>query len=71
MNHVKIFQYSLIIAVLCMMLAQVTVAAPQIEFVGGPTFNFGGVEPNATLTHEFVFKNTGDEVLEIIQVKGG
>ena len=50
---------------------QVLLAAPQLEVVGGPTFNFGDVQANQTLTHTFVLKNTGDSVLRIQQAKGG
>ena len=46
-------------------------AAPMLEVVDGTTFDFGNVQPNQQLTHEFVFNNTGDSVLVIEQVKGG
>ncbi len=46
-------------------------ATPQLEFVGGTTFDFGDVQPNEKLTHTFVFKNTGEKTLKIEQVKGG
>lgn len=49
----------------------VTHAAPQMEFVEGTTFDFGNVQANARLNHIFVFKNIGDEVLHIKNVKGG
>ncbi|GAK52503.1 hypothetical protein U14_03754 [Candidatus Moduliflexus flocculans] len=55
----------------CFALSLPAQAAPQLEVVGGTTFDFGDVQPNQTLTHEFVFKNTGDSVLTIEQVKGG
>lgn len=45
-------------------------AAPQIEFVGGPTFDFEYVKPNTDLSHDFVFKNTGDAVLRIESIAG-
>lgn len=51
--------------------AQTLLAAPQLEVVGGPTFNFGDVQANQTLTHTFVLKNVGDTVLHIQQAKGG
>ncbi|GAK55823.1 hypothetical protein U27_02782 [Candidatus Vecturithrix granuli] len=46
-------------------------AAPRLEIVGGPTYDFGEVQANQTLTHTFVLKNTGDSVLRIQQAKGG
>lgn len=46
-------------------------AAPQLEIVGGSTYDFGEVQANQTLTHTFVLKNTGDSVLRIQQAKGG
>jgi hypothetical protein len=46
-------------------------AAPRVEFVEGVVFDFGNVQANETLTHIFVFKNTGDKVLKVEQVKGG
>ena len=46
-------------------------AAPQVEFVGGTTFDFGDVQANEKLTHTFGFKNTGDAVLKIGKVEGG
>ena len=46
-------------------------AAPQLEIVGGASFDFGDAQPNQALTHEFVFRNHGDSVLKIEQVKGG
>ena len=55
----------------CLALSASAQAAPQLEVVGGVTFDFGDVQPNQQLTHEFVFKNTGDSVLVIEQVKGG
>jgi hypothetical protein len=48
-----------------------TQAAPKVEFVGGTTFDFGDVQANEQLAHTFVFKNTGDTVLKIGEVKGG
>jgi hypothetical protein len=46
-------------------------AASQIEFVGGTTFDFGDVQANETLTHIFVFRNIGDEVLKIENLESG
>lgn len=59
--------------ILCvtMMWTSTAIAAPKIEFEGGPSFDFGDVEPNTTLQHTFVFTNSGDAVLQIPQVKGG
>ena len=56
---------------LCIVWVQGSQAAPQIELVDGITFDFGDVEANKTLTHTFVFKNSGDSVLKIKQAKGG
>lgn len=50
---------------------QAILAAPQLEVVGGPTYDFGDVQANQTLTHTFVLKNVGDDVLRIQQAKGG
>lgn len=55
----------------CLLWGAMVDAAPKIEFVEGAEFNFGMVQPNASLNHVFVFKNTGDEVLRIDSVKGG
>jgi hypothetical protein len=62
-----------VLLVVCLYLGGMThtEAAPQIEFVDGATFDFGDVQPNSTATHTFVFTNPGDEVLNIVQVKGG
>ena len=46
-------------------------AAPNIEFEGGMSVDFGDVKANTTLEHTFVFTNIGDQVLQIHQVKGG
>lgn len=56
---------------ICFALSVPAQAAPRLEVVNGTTFDFGNVQPNQQLTHEFVFKNTGDSVLVIEQVKGG
>jgi len=61
----------LIMVGLCLVWTSAAFAAPQIEFVEGLTFDFGDVKANETLTHEFVFKNIGDALLKIEQVKGG
>ena len=61
----------LIVAGICLVWASAAFAAPKIEFVENLTFDFGNVKANETLTHEFVFKNIGDVVLKIDQVKGG
>ncbi len=61
----------LIMVGLCFVWAVTAFAAPKIEFVENLTFDFGNVKANETLTHEFVFKNIGDVVLKIDQVKGG
>ncbi len=47
------------------------VAAPDIEFSDGLSFNFGDAQANTTLEHTFTFTNTGDRVLHIPRVKGG
>ena len=46
-------------------------AAPNIEFEGGLSVDFGDVKGNTLLEHTFVFTNTGDQVLQIPKVKGG
>jgi hypothetical protein len=46
-------------------------AAPDIEFVGGLSFDFGDVRSGVTVERLFTFTNTGDQVLRIEQVKGG
>ncbi len=47
------------------------IATPDIEFAGGLSFDFGDVRADTTLEHIFIFTNTGDQVLQIPQVKGG
>jgi hypothetical protein len=61
----------LIVVGLCFIWTATAFAAPKIEFGENLTFDFGNVKANETLTHEFVFKNIGDVVLKIDQVKGG
>ncbi len=56
---------------LCFVCFRTVLAAPQLEVVGGTTFDFGDTTPNQTLIREFVFKNHGDSVLRIEQAKGG
>ena len=72
MKRSSILRYFIVFC-LCIVLSQGVgaSAAPQIEVIGGPTFDFGDVQANKNLTHEFVFNNTGDSVLRIQQVKGG
>lgn len=60
----------LIVGCLCLLLTIGAVAAPNIEFEG-VSVDFGDVKANTTLEHMFVFTNTGDQVLQIHQVKGG
>ncbi len=55
----------------CFILSVPAQATPQLEVVDGISFDFGDVQPNQTLTHEFVFENHGDSTLIIEQVKGG
>ena len=62
---------SLFLIALCCSWIQNATAAPQLEVVGGPSFDFGDVQPDTTLRHEFVLKNVGDSVLNIEQAKGG
>jgi hypothetical protein len=59
--------------ILCfwIVLVQSSQAAPQLEVINGPTFDFGDVQANQTLTHIFVLKNSGDSVLKIEQASGG
>ncbi|MDY0092524.1 MAG: hypothetical protein RBT80_07465 [Candidatus Vecturithrix sp.] len=46
-------------------------AAPHLDIVGGPAYDFGKVQANQMLTHTFVLKNIGDSVLRIQQATGG
>lgn len=66
---------SILIAVFILFLFLVAVqgaqAAPQLDVVGGTTFDFGDVQANQTLRNIFIFKNHGDSVLNIEQAKGG
>lgn len=55
----------------CFGVLQASEAAPQLEVVGGISFDFGDVQPDQTLTHHFVFKNHGDSTLNILKAKGG
>lgn len=50
---------------------QNVMAEPRLEIVEGPSWDFGEVAANQTLTHTFVLKNTGDSVLHIQQAQGG
>lgn len=43
---------------------------PAIVF-GEPVYDFGRVRSGETLTHDFVFNNTGNGPLEILRVKPG
>jgi hypothetical protein len=61
----------LIVSCVCVFWTTEAAAAPNIEFEGGVAVDFGDVEANTTLEHMFVFTNTGDQVLQIHQVKGG
>lgn len=45
--------------------------SPKIEIVDGNTHNFGNSKQGQSLEHEFVIKNTGDDTLRILSVKGG
>jgi len=53
------------------MVVQKSQAVPRLEVVDGTSFDFGSVDGNQTITHEFVFKNHGDSVLNILKAKGG
>ena len=55
----------------CFGLIQVSGATPQLEVIDGISFDFGDVQPNQTLTHNFVFRNHGDSTLNILKAKGG
>lgn len=61
----------LILGSLMMMGAIHVEAAAKIEFMGGMTFDFGKVPPNTSLKHDFVFKNIGDDMLRIENLRGG
>ena len=60
-----------IIISLAMMWTVGAAAAPDIEFANGLSFDFGDVRAETTLEHTFTFTNTGDQILQIPQVKGG
>jgi hypothetical protein len=45
--------------------------SPKIEIVGGNTHNFGHTKQGQSLKHEFTIKNTGNDTLRILSVKGG
>ncbi len=51
--------------------AQKSLAVPKLEVIGGTNFDFGIVNGNQTITHEFVLNNHGDSVLHILKAKGG
>lgn len=53
---------------LCVALAAVAAAAPAI-YVVQSVYNFGSVFEGIAVTHTYVLKNTGDEVLEISGIR--
>jgi hypothetical protein len=55
----------------CFGAVQALEANPQLEVLDGISFDFGDVQPNQTLTHNFIFKNHGDSTLNILKAKGG
>ncbi len=55
----------------CFWIFQTAEAVPQLKVLEGLSFDFGDVQPNQTLTHNFVFKNHGDGTLNILKAKGG
>lgn len=69
MKYLSAFRLLIVYSLLLMTVKQVA-AAPKIEFVGGATFDFEYVRPNTDLSHDFVFKNTGDAVLRIESIAG-
>lgn len=71
MKRVSVVCVGMLIGCLVVLLPQISHAAPKIEFADGIEFDFGKVEAEETLSHTFVFKNAGDSVLNIEQVKGG
>ena len=68
---IRSMSLTLIAGYLCLFWTIAAVAAPNIEFEGGVSVDFGDVKANTTLEHMFVFTNTGDQVLQIHRVKGG
>lgn len=60
----------LLCLVLVFAVVSVGVAAPKFEPVGDVTYKFGEVMEGENVTHIFRFKNTGDDTLEIFNVKG-
>jgi len=53
---------------LCAVLSAVAFAAPTI-YVAMPVYAFGSVTEGIAVTHTFILKNTGDDVLEISGVR--
>ncbi len=53
---------------LCTVLSAVAFAAPTI-YVAMPVYDFGSVTEGIAVTHTFILKNTGDDVLEISGVR--
>ena len=53
---------------LCVALSALAIAAPAI-YVVQPVYDFGSVFEGIAITHTYVLKNTGDEVLEISGIR--
>lgn len=64
MNTIHACTYVLLIAALSLGGGLPIQAAPQITFEQ-TTFDYGDIQANSTITHIFIFKNTGDEPLII------
>ena len=70
MKHLSVCRLLLIVWSLLLMNVGQIAAVPNIKFVGGTTFDFEYVNPNTDLSHDFVFKNTGNAVLRIESIAG-
>lgn len=64
MKTIHACTYVLLIAALSMVGGLPIQAAPQITFEE-TTFDYGDIQADSTITHVFVFRNTGDEPLII------
>lgn len=65
MNRVNLFSITLFFAITA---GYPAVAAPQIQ-CDAPAFDFGELNNSETVNHSFIIKNTGDEPLQITNVK--
>ncbi|MBD3306717.1 DUF1573 domain-containing protein [candidate division KSB3 bacterium] len=62
---------SFVIFCFCLIGGAGVYAFPQAEVVDGPRFDFGEVQANQKLHHEFILKNVGDTTLNIEKLKSG